>query len=347
MRSRETIISFVRESMGLPKGTSIELSSLTKRGSDRQYFRLRWGAESSAILVEYKPQRTENRFFAEIAGFLRKQGIPVPQIIRHDDSRCLIVMQDLGDTDLWSLRSAFWHVRKSLYQKTLTVVHQLHSCDLTTIHSTGLRLMDAFTPDLYLWERDYFRENFIGGFCKIQLARDTERQLENELASLAHRLLSYGHQPIHRDLQSQNVMICDGKPFLIDFQGMRLGSVFYDLGSLLCDPYVTFSESERLELLSFYYDISSPDQSRADYQKMFWEAAAQRLMQALGAYGYLGLRRGLKNYLEYIPGGVRNLCSAAEHAASLPLLLEIGSLCSEALKPMESKLRDVNPKAGV
>jgi aminoglycoside/choline kinase family phosphotransferase len=347
MKSRDTIISFAREAMGLSKEAPIELSSLTKRGSDRQYFRLRWGAESSAIIVHYRPQRTENRYFAEIAHFLWKQGIPVPQIIRHDDARGLIVMQDLGDTDLWSLRSAPWHVRKSLYQKTLAVAHQLHSCDVTPVHSGGLRLMDAFTPDLYLWERDYFRENFVGGFCKIRLAQDTERQLENELALLAHRLLSYGHQPIHRDLQSQNVMICDGEPFLIDFQGMRLGSIFYDLGSILCDPYVTFSESERLELLSFYYDVSSPDQSRADYQKMFWEAAAQRLMQALGAYGHLGLQRGLRNYLAYIPGGLQNLCLAAERAASIPLLLEIGSLCSEALKQMESEWREINPQTGV
>jgi aminoglycoside/choline kinase family phosphotransferase len=256
-------------------------------------------------------------------------------------------MQDLGDTDLWSLRSSPWQVRKPLYQKTLAAAHQLHSCDLSALHSGGLKLMDAFTPDLYLWERNYFRENFIGGFCKIRLSPKIERQLEQELARLAHRLLSPVQRPIHRDLQSQNVMICSGTPFLIDFQGMRLGSIFYDLGSLLCDPYVAFTESERLELLSFYYEISSPDQSPADYQKMFWEATTQRLMQAVGAYGYLGLHRGLKNYLAYIPGGLRNLCAAAERAASVPMLLEIGSLCREALKPMDSKLREVNPDTGV
>src|SRR5208282_5405475 len=110
-----------------------------------------------------------------------------------------------------------------------------------------------------------------------------------------------GASLVHRDLQSQNVMIRDEKPFLIDFQGMRFGSLFYDLGSLLCDPYVHFSEIERDELLLFYYGLSKRQQEWAEFRHGFWEASAQRLMQALGAYGFLGVNRGLAAYLEHVP----------------------------------------------
>jgi len=83
-----------------------------------------------------------------------------------------------------------------------------------------------------------------------------EQELEAELSALAERIGSTVRCLVHRDLQSHNVMIRDGEPLFIDFQGMRFGSPFYDLGSLLCDPYVNLSESELDELLSFYYGLS-------------------------------------------------------------------------------------------
>jgi len=135
---------------------------------------------------------------------------------------------------------------------------------------------------------------------------------------------------VHRDLQSQNVMLWQDEPYLIDFQGMRFGSRFYDLGSLLCDPYVTFSPAERGELLLFYYRLSDEELDWKSFQNAFWEASAQRLMQALGAYGFLGLAKGLKNYLTHVPAGLRNLRAAAENAESLPHLLDICTRCQRA-----------------
>jgi len=76
-------------------------------------------------------------------------------------------------------------------------------------------------------------------------------------------------------------MIRAGEPFFIDFQGMRFGSLFYDLGSLLCDPYVTLEDRERDELLFFYYGLSKRELDWPGFRNSFWEASAQRLMQAL------------------------------------------------------------------
>jgi aminoglycoside/choline kinase family phosphotransferase len=113
---------------------------------------------------------------------------------------------------------------------------------------------------------------------------------------------------------------------------MRLGSPFYDLGSLLCDPYVNFSEEERDELLSFSYGLSKGDLDPTGFRDYFWEASAQRLMQALGAYGFLGLQKGLKAYLEHIPPGLRNLHHAAAQVASLAHLRELSLSCQRAIE---------------
>jgi aminoglycoside/choline kinase family phosphotransferase len=330
----EEMINFAREALGISEVVSIEISPLEGRGSDRTFFRLKWNYNDSAILIHYDPKRLENTYYADIAKFLHDIDVPVPRLIRHDPVRCLILMEDLGDTDLWSLRKTPWVNRKVLYQKTLAIVHRLHSFPEKDFPSDRVRLMEAFGPDFYRWERVYFRDHFVRDVCGIDLEPSFSRKLEDELSGLAERLCATRRSLVHRDLQSQNVMIRDGEPFFIDFQGMRFGSPFYDLGSLLCDPYVNLSNGERDELLSFYYDLTRRDIDWVTFQNTFWEASAQRLMQALGAYGFLGLKKGLKTYLEHIPAGLRNLQLAASEVTSLPRLRE---LCLECQKAIEVK----------
>jgi aminoglycoside/choline kinase family phosphotransferase len=328
----EDMIRFSREALGLSESVPIELSPLEGRGSDRTFLRLRWNQKDSAILIHYDPKRVENTYYADIATFLLRIGVSVPRTIRHDPARSLIVMEDLGDTDLWSLRNTTWETRRALYQKTLTIAKRLHSFPEKDFPSGRVRLMESFGPDLYRWERDYFRNHFVRDVCGIELEPQFERELEAEVSNLAERLSRTIRCLVHRDLQSQNVMIRDGEPFLIDFQGMRFGSPFYDLGSLFCDPYVNLSDSDRDELLSFYYGLSRWDLDWDTFQKTFWEASAQRLMQALGAYGFLGLKKGLRVYLENIPAGLRNLRLAASHGSTLPRLRELSLKCQRAIE---------------
>jgi hypothetical protein len=337
MKSREDMIRFCRESLGLPESVAMEFSPLEGRGSDRTFSRIKWNRKDSAILVHYDPKRVENTYYAEIAAFLREIDIPAPRLIRHDPPACLIIMEDLGDRDLWSLRETSWENRRPLYQKTLTTVHRLHSFPEKGFPSGRVRLMEGFGPDLYRWERNYFREHFVRDFCGIELEPSFERELESELSALGEGLSETMRCLVHRDLQSQNVMIRDGDPFLVDFQGMRFGTPFYDLGSLLCDPYVNFSTSERDELLSFYYGLSKGNLDWSTFQNHFWEASAQRLMQALGAYGFLSLKKGLKAFQEHIPAGLRNLHGATTQVASLPYLRELSLACQRAIEQKGQK----------
>jgi aminoglycoside/choline kinase family phosphotransferase len=139
---------------------------------------------------------------------------------------------------------------------------------------------------------------------------------------------------------------------------MRFGNLFYDLGSLLYDPYVLLTENERMGLLLYYYqlpahggvdasqnDISSGkkvskvSQVKTDIQRTDWagfqdkfrDASAQRLMQALGAYGFLGLKSGLAEFLAHIPRGVANLVDSATRAKRLPLLKNLALRCQRSL----------------
>jgi aminoglycoside/choline kinase family phosphotransferase len=119
---------------------------------------------------------------------------------------------------------------------------------------------------------------------------------------LASGLASKPRQLVHRDFQSQNILVRNGSAVFIDFQGMRPGLAQYDLASLLCDPYVTISAEERSYLLEYYRNIleESGAPVDGDFDRVFWQCAVQRLMQALGAYGFLSIHRGKPTFRAHV-----------------------------------------------
>ena len=332
MKSQNDMIRFARGALGLSEFVTIQLRPLEGRGSDRTFFRVTWNRGDSAILIHYDPKRLENTYYADIAAFLRDIQVPVPRMILHDLTASLIIMEDLGDKDLWSFNKTSWDTRRILYQKTLVIIHRLHSFPENDFPSRRVSLMESFGLDLYRWERNYFKDHFVRDVCGIELGHSFEGKLEVELSKLTERLLATKRCLVHRDFQSQNVMIRNGEPFLIDFQGLRFGNLFYDLGSLLYDPYVKLTTSQQEELLSFYYSLSKSDLDRTAFVNNFREASAQRLMQALGAYGFLGLKKGLKTFLNHAPAGLRHLLDATSRVASLPLLHELCLECEKAMQ---------------
>jgi len=321
----EGLKAFAREALRLGGNAPVELKLIHRGGSERDLYRLS-APQGSFILVDYSPGRRENTLYVPIAGFLRGIGIPVPRILAHDGDRHVILMEDLGGRDLHSLRNAPGE-RRTLYRKTLEAVRKIHAFPVDSFPLRDVPLMEPFGADLYRWERAYFMEHCVRNVCGVEPEPSAIDRLEEELTALAGRLETAGRSLVHRDLQSRNVMIRNGEPVLIDFQGMRFGTPFYDLGSLLCDPYMTWTDEERLDLLRFYHDLTERPVDWETCQRIFWDASAQRLMQACGAFGFLALQKGLRPFLEHIPAGLANLIHAAKRSGALPRLEELSRRC--------------------
>jgi aminoglycoside/choline kinase family phosphotransferase/choline kinase len=328
---------FVRVTLGISAKNPVEFITTGKGGSDRSYFRVVVLEQPSAILMRYGDMYEENDVYVFVASFLREIGVRVPAIYNHDPVRRLILMEDIGDVDLYALRERPWGERRALYEKTLEIAVKMHSfspeglTDIDPRASDSPRLMAGYDEKLYRWERNYFREHLVRNVCGLKAGAPEGDNLEAELAGLAAQLLKTKNSLIHRDLQSQNVMVKEETPVLIDFQGMRFGSLFYDLGSLLYDPYVRFPAGARDYLLRFYYDLEESPYSWETFRALFFQASAQRLMQALGAYGFLGLKRGKPHFLFHIPGALENLVEASQAAGVLPELNALARRCRDAL----------------
>ncbi|HEY5704796.1 MAG TPA: phosphotransferase [Terrimicrobiaceae bacterium] len=293
--------------------SEVEIAPLEKGGSERKYYRICAGGEHRVILVKYSSQKEENRHYVEIAKFLSASKVNVPAIYFHDASEGLIWMEDLGDEDLWSWREAPWERRRALYESALFEVSKLHIAATRSLEGFGLRLEREFSEQLYLWEQQYFFDNCLRahfGLNETAVRRYAELPV---MHGIAGRLASLPRVLVHRDFQSQNVLIHDDVAWLIDFQGMRPGLPHYDVASLLYDPYVELTGGERGLLLDFYKSVArrSGMEISSDFDEIFNFCALQRLMQALGAYGFLGLQKGRPDFLAHIPAARRSLREVA------------------------------------
>ena len=289
-----------------------EVTAVEKGGSDRRFYRIR-AADRTMIMVKYSNHKEENRHYVDIATFLAMAGVQVPHVYLHDAEEGLIWMQDLGEVDLWSHRLDPWSTRRPLYESALIEVFKIHSAATRKLEGCDLKLEREFNEPLYLWEQGYFFEHCLGNY--FQLPETEVRRLAglSALQSAATRLSALPRVLVHRDFQSQKVLIRHGTAWLIDFQGMRPGLADYDVASLLMDPYVSLETNERTELLGFYQRLArrSGSEVSGDFEEIFHWCSLQRLMQALGAYGFLGLQKGRRDFLAHIPAARRSLRETA------------------------------------
>jgi aminoglycoside/choline kinase family phosphotransferase len=303
---RQTRIHFPRLEESAVKITRIE-----KGGSDRRFYRVRCSPEQTIILVKYNLEREENRHYVEIAEFLAEHRIHAPKIHYHDPEEGLIWIEDLGKRDLFSYRNESWLVRRAFYESALDEIVKLH-CLLEEARSAIRKnLPAAFDAALYRWEQNYFFENCLGRYFGVEEDGLSELIELPALREIAERLGNRPRVLVHRDFQSQNIIVRNAQAHLIDFQGMRPGLAEYDLASLLFDPYVALSRAEREELLTAYEEKRNAALSpvSVQFREIFHLCGIQRLMQALGAYGFLGLVKGNKTFLNHIPAAITSLRS--------------------------------------
>jgi aminoglycoside/choline kinase family phosphotransferase len=306
-----TVSRFPRYATG-----KIRIDALEKGGSDRKYYRIRVTDVHSLILVRYGDGREENRYYCAIAEFLGGLGIHVPEIYHHDEEERLIWMEDLGETDLWAYRDTGWETLRELYGLALDEMAALHIEGITVLAEAGLKLQAEFNEELYAWEQGYFFENCAG---RVFGRRQGPGEDGARLREIARLLGEKRRVLVHRDFQSQNVLIDRGEAWLIDFQGLRPGLAQYDLASLVYDPYMALEADQREELINGYIGkvLDAGGQIEAEFRQTLDLCAMQRLMQALGAYGFLGLVRERTAFLEHIPAAMKSLGEVLERIPGL------------------------------
>lgn len=304
---QEERLAAVLDAMGWDRDQTL-VNPLGARGSSRTFTRICRGAET-AIVMRYDPERAENCRFAGHARFLAGIGLRVPAVLIDRPDACWTVVEDLGATSLAdSCRGASAGACAGVYERVLDGVLLLHGEGTRAARRAGLETEPAFPGGAYEYERDLFASFYLGRLLGLP---DAEiRAVVAELEDVADRLSRAPLVLLHRDLQSSNILIVEGSPAFIDFQGMRMGPAVYDLASLLCDPYMSLPMATRDRLLRYYAQRSEGDAGQVE--DLFWWGGVQRLCQALGAYARLGIEAGLGEFEQFIPPALDMLARSLE-----------------------------------
>ena len=310
---------------------------LPPAGSSRTLTRL-LHTGGSLVLVENPVPVTdavnENDAFGYLAAHLGARGIPVPGVLAYKRSRGWSLVEDLGDRDLFTeTREALDAGRspEAAAGRERVAAHYREALDV--LLRLQVDCVEGFDPrrthnppryDAVLMregESGYFVRELLLGHLGLAAAP----ALDAELDTLAERAAAAGAPYLlHRDFQSQNLKLHIGRVCVIDFQGARLGPAQYDVASLLLDPYVDLPRELRDALLEHYLAqfVARTGVERERFLEHYPLIAAHRLMQALGAYAFLGLRRGKPSFLAHIPAALRLLGETlAPVAGSAPRLV--------------------------
>ncbi len=283
------IKQIIKEDFGWTDPT---ITKIADEGSDRVFFRIADDCRS-VILMVYDRKKTENNRYVSIQNFLETISVNVPKILSDRHTEGYLVLEDLGDENLFTAtRGAKKEKILKLYKLAIDESIKIFSSSDQN-KDISLVTEPEFDYNLYRWEGEYFIENYLQNHRK----HDGDLSpIDDELKNLAEILSKQEKTFIHRDFQSKNLFLKNGKIYLIDFQGLRYGLPEYDLASLLQDPYVCLDENIIKKLLCYF----EKRQNRKQFRLIFNLCSIQRLLQALGAFSFLGLKKGKTQFLQYI-----------------------------------------------
>lgn len=298
----------------------VRIRHISTGGSDRSFYRV-YDTERSHV-VAVTPNRAEFHNYVQIGGFLRGRGLPLPEILAYSDTTGLAVLQDAGNVPLQEIALGYGPLAEETYATYCRVLDTLGALQRVDAAACPEMSGRPFAYTDLRWETEYFRENFLGRHLGLVLKDDAV--LTDEFEALAHRVLEEPLFPMHRDFQSQNVFVDGMRVWLLDFQGARLGPLAYDVASLLRDPYVALPPEAEDRLLRYYHAQAGPVAPRyaawEDFRYTYSLVSLQRLMQALGAYGFLSLVKGKPWFQRWITPALEILSRAVEEVYGFPRL---------------------------
>jgi aminoglycoside/choline kinase family phosphotransferase len=323
-----------------------EVAELRAHGSDRKLWRLHAADGRTAIGVE-NPDLGENAAFTGFAAHFRASGLPMPEIYAEDRAAGLYLEEDLGDMTLFDLlnreRGDSSDVPSSVaavYEKTVRLLPRIQIEAGRGIDYGLCYPREAFDRRSMMWDLNYFKYYFL----KLAGVPVHEQKLENDFDALCGFLLQADREHfLYRDFQSRNVMVRDGEPWFIDFQGGRKGALHYDLASILLDAKANLPFEFRDRLRQVYLraanEIAPLDVKK--FERHYRGYALIRILQAMGAYGFRGFYERKAHFLQSVPYAIRNLEHLLEHG-ELPV--QLPALWDALHKIVRStRLREIAP----
>jgi len=288
----------------------VETELLPQSGSYREYIRII--GEKRTVLGAFNADLKENHAFISFSKHFLSKNLPVPEIYHQDDENGLYLLQDLGKTTLFDY---ILHLRVGegfatdlvlIYKKIISQLVRFQVEGGEGLDFSACYPRDSFDKQSMIWDLHYFKYYFL----KLAKIPFDEQLLENDFQKFSDYLLDAPREYfLYRDFQSRNIMLVNGEPWFIDYQGGRKGALQYDLASLLYDAKADLPQEVRDELFDHYLqEIQKVQEVDPKAFKSFFQGYVLiRIMQAMGAYGFRGFYERKEHFLKSIPYALKNL----------------------------------------
>jgi aminoglycoside/choline kinase family phosphotransferase len=318
-------------------------------GSGRSIIRLA-GRKISVIGILHGV-REENVAFLEFSRHFRRHGLPVPEIYAEDLDHGAYLEEDFGDTTLFEFLSknrAGETIPPRVVEAYRKVVATLPRFQIEAGRDLNYKVCyprGSFDRQSITWDLNYFKYYFL----RLAGIPFNEQALEDDFDRLTTFLLGASADYfLYRDFQSRNVMLRDGQPSFLDYQGGRKGALQYDIASLLYDAKADLPPELRQQLLDHYLDqlAGFVQLEREAFMRHYYAYVYVRIMQALGAYGFRGFYERKAHFLQSVPYALKNLRWLLHHVelpVALPTLMDAfnSMLASEKLQGLASEADDL------
>ncbi len=287
------------------------IEELPSSGSNRRYFRLT--ADNGTTLIGVKGTSIdENIAFITLARHFKSKQLPVPEVYIVSDDNQYYLQEDLGDQTLFNSieqgRScgSYSEQEVSLLKKTIAKLPAIQFVGAEGLDFNVCYPQPEFDERMISFDLNYFKYCFLKAtgleFSEIKLDDDFRKMSDTLMRSTSATFL-------YRDFQARNVMLCDGEPYFIDFQGGRKGPIYYDVASFIWQAKANYSPQLREELLATY--LTSLRQYMPIDETYFRQQLRHfilfRTLQVLGAYGFRGYFEKKPHFLQSVPYAIDNL----------------------------------------
>lgn len=304
------------------------VSAITGSASNRSYYRL--VSEAGRCIGVIGTDREENNAFVTLARHFSSKGIPVPEIYSVSDDGMVYIQEDLGGISLYDLLlsarkgQTSWDEVEALLCRTMSLLPKIQYEGAEGLDFSICYPQPSFDRQNVMFDLNYFKYCFLKAtgleFNEVLLQQDFER-LADDL--LLHDTDTF----MYRDFNVRNVMVKEGRPYFIDFQGGRRGPVCYDVASFVWQARAAYDDDLKEKLVQSYVDALTAyaevhrDTFKADL-KLF---RLFRLLQVLGAYGFRGWTERKAAFVVSIPSAISNLKELLSElpSDSYPYLMQV------------------------
>lgn len=289
-----------------------ERTELPTSGSHRRYFRLKGG--NISIVGVIGTSLEENRAFVAISKHFKEKGLNVPTVLAVSEDGMSYIQEDLGEKMLFDLiaqgrDSGFYNSYESnLLCRTIEQLPKIQFKGAEGLDWNVCYPQKEFDARMVDFDLNYFKYCFL----KATGLEFNEGRLQDDFERLKAELLKDSDNTfLYRDFQARNVIIRDGEPYFIDYQGGRRGPIYYDVASFIWQARARYPDELKEELIRTYLRSlrSFLPVDEDHFRERLRLFVLFRTLQVLGAYGFRGYFEKKPHFLASVPFALDNLRS--------------------------------------